>query len=130
MLDMIQYLEQTKAQIKAEEERRINCAKEQVLLDCQVKNQEIDKITAETISKAYTDLEAAKAVVTDAYNKQLVALEQKYQHDVKTYTENAENKKNVLFNNALQAAIYPITTECEKLITDLDNLIKKRTNKE
>lgn len=129
-MDIIQYLEQTKAQIKAEEERRSNEMKERVLLDCQIKNQEIDRITAETVNKAYTEYEAAKALLTEQFNKQLIALEQKYQNDIKAYTENAEAKKAAIFNTALQTAIYPITTECEKVIADLDNLIKKRTNKE
>lgn len=129
-MELIQYFEQMKVQLKAEEEKELAEIKTQVVCDCQIRNEEIDKITSETIAQCYTDNEAAKNAITEQANKQIIALDQKYQNDVKRFSENAENKKTELFNRALNTATYAVTTKYEKAIADLDNLIAKRKDKE
>jgi RecG-like helicase len=48
----------------------------------------------------------------------------------KEIVENAEKRKNDIFNSTLQAETYEVVKECEKAIIDIDNLIAKRTEKE
>ena len=129
-MDLIQYFEQMKAQLKAEEEKELAEIKDQVTCDCQIRNEEIDKITSQTIAQCYTDNETAKSVVLEHANRQITALDQKYQSDVKKYTEDAENKKKEIFTRALNTASLATTTKYEKAIADIDNLILKRKDKE
>jgi hypothetical protein len=129
-MELIQYFEQIKAQLKAEEEKELAEIKAQVTCDCQIRNEEIDKITSQTIAQCYTDNEVAKNAVLEHANRQITALDQKYQDDVKKYTEDAENKKKEIFTRALNTASLATTTKYEKAIVDIDNLILKRKDKE
>jgi hypothetical protein len=129
-MDIIQYFEQMKAQLKAEEEKELAEIKAQVTCDCQIRNEEIDKITSQTIAQCYTDNEVAKNAVLEHANRQITALDQKYQSDIKKYTEDAEIKKKEIFIRTLNTATLATTTKYERAIADVDNLIAKRKDKE
>ena len=122
--------QEAKARLKAREEREVAIIKEKVARDIQPKYAELDKIKAEELNKLTASYNANRNFAMEQYNAQLNSLQEKYEIDKKNVVEVTEKKKNDLLKVTLQNETYAITTECEKAIADLDNLIAKRTEKE
>lgn len=129
-MSIIQHFEQLKVQLKAEKDAKIAIVKQQVSVECQPKNQEIEKIKAETLNNLLTEYNSNKSLISQQCNNQLIALEQKYANEKKAYEEECANKKVAIFNNALQIATYKINDEYDKAIGDIDKLIKNLQAKE
>lgn len=123
-MDILQILENAKAQIKAEEDRQVEIIRQRVIQENQPKNQEIEQIKAEAINKLTIDYSNNRNAVIEQQNKQLTALQEKFESDKNAVCENAEKKKTEIFNSALANATYEITRDCEKAIAKLDAQIK------
>lgn len=123
-------LQDTKARIKAKEEREISIIKERVLREIQPKYVEIEQMKNEELNSLSNNYTANRNSATEQYNAQLVALQQDFENKKKEVFELTEKRKQDLLNNTLQSETYEITKECERAIADIDNLIAKRTEKE
>lgn len=123
-------LQETKARIKAKEEREIAVIKEKVLREIQPKYVEIEQMKNEELNSLANNYTANRNSATEQYNAQLIALQQNYDNKKKEVIDLAEKRKVELLDATLQSETYEITKECERTIADLDNLIAKRTEKE
>lgn len=126
----LKHYEAAKANIKAEEQGEIAIIRERVVREIQPKYVEIEKMKNEELDKATSDYSATKNSIAEHYNSQLVALQNKYENDKKQIIELAEKRKAEILNSMLQSETYEITTECEKAIAEIDNLIAKLRSKE
>lgn len=124
-MDILQILEQAKAQIKAEEERQVQIIKQQVVQEVAPKNQEIEQLKAEAINSLTVEYSNTRNAIIEQQNKQLAVLQEKFENDKNAVCENAEKKKTEMFNSALANATYEITRDCEKAISKLDAQIKE-----
>lgn len=124
-MDILQILEQAKAQIKAEEQRQVEIIRQQVVQEIAPKNQEIEQLKAEAINTLTVDYSNTRNTIIEQQNKQLAVLQEKFENDKKSVYENAEKKKTEMFNCALASATYEITRDCEKAISKLDAQIKE-----
>jgi hypothetical protein len=127
---VVNYFENMKAQIKAEEERQVSVIKERVLRDIQPRYVEIEQMKAEELTALQNNYTASKNSATEQYNAQLVALQANFEAKKKEVIDLAEKRKVDILGSTLQAETYDITKECEKAIIDIDHLIAKRTEKE
>jgi F0F1-type ATP synthase membrane subunit b/b' len=116
----LKYLENARAQIKAEEERLVAVAKDNVVRNIQPKYQEIEQMKAEAINTLVTDFNTDKNILTEEYNKKMISLQNKFESDKKAVVENAEKKKTEILNSVLATETYAITKECDKAIAKLD----------
>ena len=123
-------LEETKARLKATKEREIALIRENVTRDIQPKFAEIEQMKAEELNKLAVSYNANKNFATEQYNTQLVALQENFETDKRNVVELAEQRKMDLFNSTFNSRVDKITNECDSTIFDIDNLIKKRTQKE
>lgn len=124
-MNIIQYLETAKAQIKAEEERQVAIVRDRVTNAVQPKYAEIEKLKNEKLTQLALDYDAHRKLVTEQYNNQLIAMQSKFETDQRTVIEGADNKKNEILTSILASETYPITKECEKAIAKLDSQIKE-----
>ena len=123
-MDIVQYLENAKAQIKAEEERQLAVVRERVIHDVQPKFAEIEKLKNEKLNQLAVDYNSSRSLATEQYNSQLVALQSKFENDRKMVVESSETKKSEILNSLLASETYAITKECDKAIAKLDAQIK------
>ena len=126
----IQELEETKVRLKATKEREIALIRENVTRDIQPKLAEIEQMKAEELNKLIVSYNANRNFATEQYNAQLVALQENHETDKKNVIELAEQRKIDLFNSTFNSQVDKIVNECDSTIFDIDNLIKKRTQKE
>jgi hypothetical protein len=126
----IQYFENLKAQLKAEEERQVALVKERVLREIQPKYDEIEQMAAEELNNLQNNYIAKKNSATEQYNAQLVALQQGFENKKKEVVAATQKRKEDLLKATLEAQTYEITKQFERGVFDLDNLIKKRIEKE
>lgn len=124
-MDIVKFLEQAKAQIKAEEQREFELAKQAVIREMAPKNQELDQIKVEELNKITANYQNTRSAIIEQHNKQLVALQEKYEAEKSTVAQAIEKKKTELLNTALSNATYEITRDCEKAIAKLENQIKE-----
>ena len=129
-MSIIEHYEQLKVQLKAEKDAKIAVVRQQVSVECQPKNQEIEQIKAETLNNLLSEYNSNKTLISQQCNNQLIALEQNYENEKKSFVEKCENKKAEIFNSALQKATYKINSEYENAIADIDKLINNLTVKE
>ena len=108
-MDIIKILEQAKAQIKAEEQSELNIIKEKVNREMQPKNQELESLKNEEINKITLAYQNSRSALTEQYNKQLVALQEKYEADKNEVAQATERKKADLLNSYLSSATYEVT---------------------
>jgi phage host-nuclease inhibitor protein Gam len=123
-------IQEFKAKVKAKEEREIAIIRERVLREIQPKYVEIEQMKAEELNSLSNNYNANRNSATEQYNAQLVALQQSFETKKKEVVELAEKRKEELLNATLQTETYEVTKDCERLISDLDTLISKRTEKE
>ena len=126
----LQYFENLKAQIKAEEQKQVANIKERVLREIQPKYAEIDQMKAEEINLLTSNYNANRNSANEQYNAQLVALQQDFENKKKEVIQLAQSRKDDLLNSTLQSETYVITKQCGQAIIDINNLIEKRTEKE
>jgi hypothetical protein len=124
-MDIVKILEQAKAQIKAEEQREFELAKQKVIREMAPKNQELDQIKVEELNKITANYQNTRSAIIEQHNKQLVALQEKYEAEKSTVSQAIEKKRTELSNTALSNATYEITRDCEKAIAKLENQIKE-----
>lgn len=124
-MEIIEILEQAKAQIKAEEQRKVELAKQQVMRDIAPKNQELEQIKLEEINKINVEYQNTRSALIEQHNKQLVALQDKFNVDKANVTQAIEQKKSEILNFALANATCEITSKSGEVIATLDNQIKE-----
>lgn len=122
--------QETKARIKAKEEREVAIIKERVVREIQPKYAEIEQMKAEELNTLSKNYMAKRNSAIEQHNAQLSALQDDFESKKKEVVEGAEKRKQDLLKATLQSETYRITQECGKAIIDLDNLISKRIEKE
>lgn len=129
-MNIVQYLESAKAQIKAQEEREGAIIKERVLNEIQPKFAEIEQIKAEELDLLTKNYNADRKYAAEQYDAQVVALQKNYDIKNEEIIQMAENKKADLLKSTVDAEVRKVVEDCRKAILELDNLIAKRSQKE
>lgn len=124
-MEIVQYLENAKAQIKSEEDRQIAIIKDRVIREIQPKYAEIENLRNDRLNQLAADYNANRKLITEQYNAQLEAMLHKFEADQKAVAESAESKKSEILNHMLTNETYAIVKEYEKAIAKLDDQIKE-----
>lgn len=122
-MDIKVILEQAKAQIKAEEEREVEIARQKVAQEIAPKHQELEQLKAEKTNELTISYQNSRNAIIEQNNQQLVALQEKYENDKNKVAELIEKKKTDIFNTAFANATYEITAKSGKAIAKLESQI-------
>jgi hypothetical protein len=123
-MEIVKHLEYAKAQILAEEKKEIELIKQKVTREIAPKYQELEAIKTEAINKISMEYSKSREALTNNFNAQMTALQNKFESDKKAFIDNTENKKVEIFNVTLNTETYPITSKYDKEIAKLDAQIK------
>ena len=112
---LIQSLEKQITDLKALEQRQVAVIKDKVMREKIAPfNQELDQLRAKAESEKAQELA-----------EKIAQLQQKFAEEKKALVEAGERKKQDNLTAVMATETYDITTECEKAIAKLNNMIKE-----
>ena len=119
-MELIQILEQAKAQVIAKRDQDIELVRQEVIRNIEPKYQELDALKADELNKYAASYQERRAALINQHNAQLSALQEEFDMNNTKINELINNRKSDLFSAAFQDASYKVTAKCDKTIAKLN----------